>query len=62
MQRLEVSGTVRPIYGSLGGRYTTHIWVVRRQMVVVVIGPFSLFVSAFIIFQVVFILLLKLII
>ena len=26
MQRLEVSGVVRPIYGS------THIWVVRRQM------------------------------
>ena len=28
MQRLEVSGAVRPIYGSL-----THIWVVRRQTV-----------------------------
>ena len=27
MQRLEVSGVVRPIYG------TTHIWVVRRQTV-----------------------------
>jgi phosphopantetheine adenylyltransferase len=28
MQHLEVSGAVRPIYGSL-----THIWVVRRQTV-----------------------------
>ena len=27
MQRLEVSGVVRPIYGS------THIWIVRRQTV-----------------------------
>jgi len=27
MQRLEVSGAVRPIYGS------THIWVVRLQTV-----------------------------
>ena len=27
MERLEVSGAVRPIYG------TTHIWVVRRQTV-----------------------------
>ena len=30
MQHLEVSGAVRPIYGSLG---TTYIWVVRRQTV-----------------------------
>ena len=30
MQHLEVSGAVRPIYGSLA---TTHIWVVRRQTV-----------------------------
>ena len=29
MQSLEVSGEVRPIYGS----GTTHIWVVRRQTV-----------------------------
>ena len=33
MQRLEVSGVVRPIYGYDPYMGTTHIWVVRRQRV-----------------------------
>jgi len=36
MQRLEVSGAVRPIYGG-----TTHIWVVRQQTVSNEIGAAS---------------------